>query len=193
MFAPKTPTASPARGGASRLGAARRWLAPAPGMRRRSLLVALPAALAGCGFELRRAPEFRFSSIALAGFKRASPLADELKRSIAASTTTRVAEAASQAQVVLEALADARERSVVASTASGQVREITLRTRLGFRLRTPAGKELIAPTELVLTRDMSYNESAALAKEQEEALLFRAMQSDIVAQVMRRLAAVPAL
>jgi LPS-assembly lipoprotein len=211
MFAPKTPTASPARGGASGLGrpgagpsapktptaspprggASR--LVPAPGMRRRSLLVALPAAFAGCGFELRRAPEFRFSSIALAGFKRASPLADELKRSIAASTTTRVVEAASQAQVVLEALADARERSVVASTASGQVREITLRTRLGFRLRTPAGKELIAPTELVLTRDMSYNESAALAKEQEEALLFRAMQSDIVAQVMRRLAAVPAV
>ena len=40
---------------------------------------------------------------------------------------------------------------------------------------------------------MSYNETAALAKEQEEAALYRAMQSDIVAQVMRRLAAVPAL
>jgi LPS-assembly lipoprotein len=162
-------------------------------MRRRSLLVALPAALGGCGFELRRAPEFRFSTIALTGFKTASPLAEELRRSIAGSTTTRVVEASSQAQVVFEALADARERSVVASTASGQVREITLRTRLGFRLRTPAGRELIAPTEIVLSRDMSYNESAALAKEQEEALLFRAMQSDIVAQVMRRLAAVPAV
>ena len=164
-------------------------------MRRRDALTgaACLMALAGCGFELRRAPEFRFSTIALSGFKTASPLAEELKRSIAASTTTRVVEASSQAQVVLESLADARERSVVASTASGQVREITLRTRLGFRLRTPAGKELIAPTELVLSRDMSYNESAALAKEQEEALLFRAMQTDIVAQVMRRLAAVPAV
>ena len=165
---------------------------------RRRLLAAaaaasLGAALAGCGFQLRRAPELRFSSIALTGFGPASPLADELRRSIAASTTTRVVEAPSQAQVVLEGLADARERSVVASTAAGQVREITLRTRLNFRLRTPAGRELIAPTEIVLSRDMSYNESAALAKEQEEALLFRAMQSDIVAQVMRRLAAVPAV
>jgi LPS-assembly lipoprotein len=42
----------------------------------------------------------------------------------------------------------------------------------------------------VLARDMSYNESAALAKEHEESLLYRAMQSDIVSQVMRRLAAV---
>jgi LPS-assembly lipoprotein len=40
---------------------------------------------------------------------------------------------------------------------------------------------------------MSYSESVALAKEQEEAALFRAMQSDIVAQVMRRLAAVKAI
>jgi len=121
-----------------------------------------------------------------------SPLAEELKQSIATSETTRVVEVAQQAQVVLQALADARERSVVASTATGQVREITLRTRFHFRLHTPAGKELIAPTEIMLSRDMSYNESAALAKEQEEALLFRGMQSDIVAQVMRRLAAAPA-
>ena len=161
-------------------------------MRRRSLLLAA-ASLAGCGFELRRAPELHFRTVQLIGFKPGSPLAEELRRNIAASTTTRVVEAASQAQVILEALTDAREKSVVASTAAGQVREVQLRTRLNFRLRTPSGRELISPTELLLSRDMSYNESAALAKEQEEAFLYRAMQSDIVAQVMRRLAAVPAV
>ena len=73
------------------------------------------------------------------------------------------------------------------------MRELQLRARLRFRLLRRDGSELIAPTEIVLTRDMSYSETAALAKEQEEALLYRAMQSDIVAQVLRRLAAVPAL
>ena len=49
-------------------------------MNRRSALGALgAAALAGCGFELRRAPELRFRSIALAGFKPKSTLADELR------------------------------------------------------------------------------------------------------------------
>jgi LPS-assembly lipoprotein len=38
-------------------------------------------------------------------------------------------------------------------------------------------------------RDISYNESAALAKETEEALLYRDMQSDIAQQIQRRLAA----
>ena len=162
------------------------------GVARRAVLAAA-AALAGCGFDRRRAPEFTFSTIALAGFAPRSTLAEELKRQIATSPTTRVVDAAAQAQVVLEALADSRDRSVVASTASGQVREITLRARLEFRLRSHAGKVLIAPTEIVLSRDMSYNESAALAKEQEEGFLFRAMQGDIAAQVMRRLAAVPAV
>ena len=161
-------------------------------MIRRRAIVLAGAALSACGFELRRAPELNFRTVQLIGFKPHSPLADELRQSIGSSQTTTVVEAAAQAQVQLEALADARDKSVVASTATGQVREIQVRARLTFRLRTPAGKELIAPTEIALSRDMSYSESVALAKEQEEALLYRAMQSDIVAQVMRRLAAVPA-
>ena len=162
-------------------------------MQRRSLLLASAAFLAGCGFELRRAPELHFRSVQLTGFPPRSPLADELRNSINASKTTLVVDSAAQAQVVFEAITDARERSVVASTATGQVRELQLRARLNFRLRTPSGKELIPATEILLSRDMSYSEMAALAKEQEEALLFRAMQSDIVAQVMRRLAAVKAI
>ena len=158
--------------------------------RRRLLAAAAAAALAGCGFELRRAPQLAFTTVAFTGFALHSPLAEELRRLIDATPTTRVVDTPAQAQVVLEALHDARERSVVASTSAGQVREIQLRTRLRFRLRTAAGRELIAPTELVLSRDISYSESLALAKEHEEAELYRAMQGDIVSQVMRRLAAI---
>jgi LPS-assembly lipoprotein len=155
--------------------------------------VMLAAALGShCGFELRRAPELQFNALQLKGFKDASPLARELRRSLAASRTTRVVESADASQVVLEALVDEREKSVVASTAAGQVRELQLRARFHFRVRSPAGKELLPATEILLSRDMSYNESNALAKEQEEALLYTAMQNDIVAQVLRRLAAVPA-
>jgi len=157
---------------------------------RRACLVLLAAGLAGCGFELRRAPELKFRSVALTGFAPRSPIEKELRQQIAASRTTEVVELASKAQVVLEALADTRERSVVATTAFGQVRELQLRARLDFRLRTPSGRELIPATEILLSRDLSYDENTALAKEQEEAALVRSMQSDIVAQVMRRLASV---
>ena len=162
-------------------------------IRRQALGLIGAAALAGCGFELRRAPELRFRTLALAGVGPKSPLAEELRTSIDASRTTEVVDAAPKAQVVLEALADAREKSVVASTAFGEVRELQLRSRFSFRLRTLQGRELIPATEILLSRDMSYRETAALAKEQEEAAPYRSMQSDIVAQVLRRLAAVPAL
>jgi LPS-assembly lipoprotein len=144
----------------------------------------------GCGFELRRTPELQFRSIQLKGFKEQSPLARELRRSLAG--TTQVVDSGGTAQVVLEALSDDREKNVVASTAAGQVRELQLRSRFSFRLHSPSGRELLPATEVLLSRDMSYSETNALAKEQEEAALFAAMQNDIVAQVMRRLASVPA-
>ena len=79
---------------------------------------------------------------------------------------------------------------MVASTAAGQVRELQLRVRFEFQLTSPGGRLLIPPTELLLSRDMSYSESVALAKAQEEAELVAAMQADIVQQVLRRLAQV---
>jgi LPS-assembly lipoprotein len=161
--------------------------------RRRVLITAalpLAAMACGCGFELRRAPELRFRTIQLAGFKPRSPLADELRVNINASTTTLVVEGLAQAQVVLEVVDDAREKVVVASNSVGQVTEFQLRERFSFRVKSVAGRELIPKTEILLNRDLSYTESAALGKEQEEAFLYRTMQSDIVAQVMRRLASV---
>jgi len=154
-------------------------------------LAALPVlTLGGCGFQLRRPPTLPFATVALMGFQPRSPFVDPLKRSIEAAGSTRVVESPAQAQVVLEAIEEVRDKSVAAQTAAGQVRDLTLRSRFKFRLRTPGGRVLIRDTELLLTRAMSYNETVALAKEQEEATLYRAMQSDIVDQVMRQLAAV---
>jgi LPS-assembly lipoprotein len=164
---------------------------------KRKHFVALAAAsvlLGGCGFQLRQAPNFAFDSIYV-GASANSSLANELKRSIASTGAVSVVDAArlDSAQVVLDVLVDQREKVVVGLNASGQVREFQLRTRLKFKLRTPQGKELIPETELLQQRDISFNESAALAKEAEEGLLYRDMQTDIVQQLMRRLAAVKAI
>ena len=81
-----------------------------------------------------------------------------------------------------------RERVAVGQTAAGQVRELQLRTRFRFRLRTPADRILIDDTELLLERDLSFNETQVLSKAAEEELLYRDMVNDIVQQVVRRLA-----
>jgi LPS-assembly lipoprotein len=158
--------------------------------RRRLLLAGAAAAgLAGCGFQLRQPPRLAFHSIALTGFPPRSPLADELRLMLGRSQV-RLEESPAKAEVVFQALADLRERGVVATTSAAQVRELQLRVRLRFRTHTPGGRELTPIAEIALSRDMSYSENVALAKEYEEADLFREMQSDVVGQVLRRLAAV---
>ncbi len=166
-------------------------------LRRRALLVGAclaPLALAGCGFKLREAPKFNFASIYVA-MPEGSSLGNELRRNLVGTGQLEVItdpKRINQAEAILEPLLDQREKVVVGLTSSGQVREFQLRLRFRFRLRTAQGVELIAPVELLQQRDFSFNESAVLAKEAEEQMLYRNMQSDIVQQIMRRLAAVGA-
>ena len=165
-------------------------------LRRRTLLALLPAPallLAGCGFKLRGVQQFSFRTLYIAA-PDTSPLARELRRTLqgAADTVQVLTDPAqkAQAEAILEVLAEQRERSVVGLNASGQVRELQLRLRVRFRVVTPNGEERIPETELLQQRDISYNETIALAKEAEEALLYRNMQTDLVQQLLRRLAAV---
>jgi LPS-assembly lipoprotein len=157
--------------------------------RRAALITAAAAALSGCGFQLRQSRPLPMRSIALVGFAPASPLAAALRLELERASVA-LRDNPAQAETVFDALQDAREKTVAASTAFGQVREVQLRVLLRFRVATPAGKLLLPAAELLLTRDMSYSETAALAKQQEEALLYRAMDEDIVSQVLRRLASV---
>jgi LPS-assembly lipoprotein len=156
-------------------------------MNRRALLLGLPL-LASCGFELRRVAELQFRSIALVGFTPRSPLADELRTVLARQVVVEASPA--KAQVVLHAVNEVRDKKAVAFTSSGQVRDVQLRTVLKYRAETPAQRELIPTAEIVLYRDMTTIEVKTLGKEQEEQALYREMQSDVVLQVMRRLAAV---
>ena len=161
-------------------------------MQRRALLALIPPAglaVAGCGFKLRGSQNYGFERIAVLP-NPGGPLLTELRRSLANAVTVLPAEAPlSQAQVVLDLLQEQREKIVVGVNASGQVREFQLRLRVRFKLRTPQGQELIGPIEISQQRDISFNESAVLAKEAEEGLMYRDMQSDIVQQLLRRLAA----
>jgi LPS-assembly lipoprotein len=165
------------------------WSSEGRGWHRRQLLLATPSlVLAGCGFQLRGAATLQFQSIALTGFTARSPLAEELRVALQRSVT--VLESPAQAQVVFHALREERLRRAVTFTASGQVRDIQLRLVLKYRAETPAQRELIPDTEILLIRELSFVESKALGKEQEAQQLYAEMQSDIVLQLLLRLSTV---
>jgi LPS-assembly lipoprotein len=151
--------------------------------------------LGGCGFQLRRAPDFVFDSILILGDVN-SGLANQLRRELAADGRLLVLPLGTdpaKAKVILDLPVEQREKVVVGLNASGQVREFQLRLRARFRLRTSQGRELIPETELLQQRDISFNESAVLSKEGEESRLYRDMQTQVVQQLMRRLAALKAV
>lgn len=166
-----------------------RAIGRSPLPRRGFLAVAAALALAGCGFELRKAPTFAFKSIAVTG---TSPFSNYLRRQLKAAGTVEVlpADQAEKAEAVLELLGESRNNIVLSTTTDGQVRELQLILTLRFKVRGSGGKELLGPTEIQQSRDITYNETAALAKEGEAELLYRDMQNDIAQQVLRRLAAI---
>lgn len=155
-------------------------------------LVPVAGLLGACGFKLRQPPDLVFKSI-YANVAPTSLMGVELRRNLAAlGDVELITEPARQkeAQVILDLLQELRQKVVVGMGPAGQVREYQLRLSLRFRLRTPQGKEIIPDTELQQQRDISFNESAVLAKETEEESLYRSMQTDIVQQILRRLASI---
>jgi LPS-assembly lipoprotein len=83
---------------------------------------------------------------------------------------------------------ETRQKEILSLTGTGRVREFQLRYRVGFRVSDNKGGDYVPQNTIILTRDITFNDTEILAKEQEEQLLFRDMQSDMVQQIMRRLA-----
>lgn len=191
----RAPTSHPPSGSLLAADAA----ALAVGVDRRAWLRAAAAggltlALAGCGFRLRGALKLPFASLR-SNLSEQSEIGRELRAQLQASGVQLVEPALAgqlqaPAEVELTVLNEQRERAVVGITSIGQVRELQLRVRFKFRVRSGQGRDLIDDLELLQERDLSYDEALVLGKQAEEELLYREMQSDIVRQLMRRLAAI---
>lgn len=150
------------------------------------VLACATLALTACGFKLRGQQTFPFDTISV---PLNSPLGFELKRNIvAANDQTKLVENSADAEAVLSIMGEAQEKVILSLNTQGRVREYQLRYRVVFRVSNPKGLDLVPPTSLLLTRDITFNDQV-LAKETEEAQLFREMRSDVVQQIIRRLAA----
>jgi len=155
-------------------------------MRRILIVSALVLLINGCGFQLRGSQTLPVERLYLA-LPVNSPIGAEISRVVRSSTNASVVPTRKDAQAIVELLGEQREREVLSINAQGRAREYQLRLRTTFRVIDQEGSELIAPTSLLARRDIGFNESELLAKESEEALLYRDMQSDLVRQIVNRL------
>jgi LPS-assembly lipoprotein len=152
----------------------------------RGVLCLLAAwALSGCGFQLRGAYSLPYESIYLASGDNV--IGAGLRRQINASGGTRIADSAEDAQATFIPTGEWRDSIIASFSGSGRVREKRLRYRYAYRIVDAKGRDLVPQSYVELTRDVSYADSATLAKEQEEELLWRDMENDLIQQLMRRL------
>jgi len=154
---------------------------------RNALAVTLMLALAACGFRLRGTADVPFQTLFLPG--ATGGIALDLKRNIQIGTNAKVVDDPAKAEAVLQFTEEARQKEVLSLTGTGKVREFQLRYRVGFRVHDGKGGDYVPQSTIQLTRDVTFNDTEILAKEQEEQILFRDMQTDMVQQILRRLAA----
>jgi LPS-assembly lipoprotein len=161
-------------------------------LRKLFLALALLAGLSACGFQLRGSGglySMPFKTIYLA-FPDNSSLGTELRRNLRGSDKVEVVSDPAKAEARFDVLSENRGKTILSLNSQGRVREYLLTYTLVFRVRNAKGDEVLGSTEIVLKRPLTFNESQVLAKESEEALLYRDMQTDLVQQILRRLAAV---
>lgn len=148
----------------------------------------LAAVLTGCGFHLRgsgsAALPYQRMQIAL---PETSETRIWLERYIRASGTTEIVDDPKLADAVFQQVSSSRQKSILSVNPQGRVREYRLQLSYRFRLVNGKGQEIVAPVEIWLSRDITFNDSDILAKDLEEGLLWRDMNSDLVNQIMRRL------
>jgi LPS-assembly lipoprotein len=164
-------------------------------LRNAVLVAALAGSVTACGFHLRGSGgnyTLPFASMYV-GLPESSPLAIELKRNIRVNGSTTVANDPQSADAAIEVITDpekTRSKSILSLNSAGRVSEYLLSYNIVFRVKDKAGTELLGPTQITLTRSITFSETQLLAKEQEEAQLYRDMQKDLVQQMMRRMAAI---
>jgi len=157
---------------------------------RAAFAIVLSLLLAACGFQLRGTADLPFETIYMPPANTPG-IALDLRRNIQAGTHTKVVDDPKTADAVFEFSQEVRDRLILALSSSGRVREYQLRYRVAFRVHDGKGVDFVPSSSVQLTRDITYADSDVLSKEAEEGLLYRDMQSDMVQQIMRRMAAAP--
>jgi LPS-assembly lipoprotein len=143
---------------------------------------------AACGFHLRGEAHYAFETLYL-NSPASQPLTLELRRSLEGIGSAKLVSSAGEAQAILDVTSVENNKQILSLSTGGKVAEYLLTKRVLFRVRDTAGNDWLPTSELLVRRTYTYNDTEALAKEAQEQRLWREMQDDAVAQLVRRLQA----
>jgi LPS-assembly lipoprotein len=145
--------------------------------------------LASCGFHLqgRQPLPAQFAYTYVDTKDEQTDFVQDLRKSLLASKVNVIRTKGSSGAVI-EVHEDELTERILSVSAQNIPTEYELTYKVTFSVMSE-GKTLIDKEEISATRDISFDESQLLAKEREQEILRAALARDLVALVMRRLAA----
>jgi LPS-assembly lipoprotein len=153
--------------------------------------LALTFLLSSCGFHLQgRQPlpaAFQYTYIDTKDEQ--TDFVQDLRKALIA-TNVNVIRTKGSSGATISVHADELAERILSVSARNIPTEYELTYKVEFSVTT-SGKTLIDHEEISATREISFDESQLLAKEREQEILREALARDLVALVMRRLAALP--
>ena len=155
----------------------------------RTLLLLMLLALAACGFHLRgtnlKDVQFAFKSLYLKA-PGETPFVADLRKALIANKIT-LATTADAADLVLEVVSEQTIKQILSLSGAGRVQEYQLFYTVSLRAYDNQQNDWLPVEEISLSRILPYDDTQVLAKQQEEAMLYKDMRSDTVGQAVRRL------
>jgi LPS-assembly lipoprotein len=145
--------------------------------------------LCGCGFHLqgRQPLPASFANIYIDAEDEQTDFVQDLRKALLASGV-KVIRTQGSAGATISVHEDELTERILSVSARNIPAEYELTYRVKFSVASE-GKKLIEDEEVTATRDFSFEEAQLLAKEREQEILREALARDLVALVMRRIAA----
>jgi LPS-assembly lipoprotein len=145
--------------------------------------------VAGCGFHLqgRQPLPETFAYTFIDTRDEQTDFVQDLRKALIASGV-KVIRTQGSSGATIDVHDDELTERVLSVSARNIPTEYELTYKVEFSV-TSGGKQLIEHEEISATRDFSFDETELLAKEREQEILREALARDLVALVMRRLAA----
>jgi len=155
-------------------------------------LLSVALVLGACGWRVRGKIELPYKKILLSG-----TVTPELKNSILMVLNIndiQVVNTAKESDLVLEIMSEQNAKQVLSYNASGQITSYRIISRIVFRTFDPAtGLEIMPESDIYQMRDLEFNQSNIQAFDQMVNDYVNNMRSDLVIQLMRRLASIKKL
>jgi LPS-assembly lipoprotein len=152
-------------------------------------LVALPLALASCGFHLRDAlllPD-DLGPVRVVSRDPYSPLGQSLSEALDRAGATPAAGGVVDNVATLQILSERWESTPLSVDQFGRAQEFTLRYAVVFRLRRADATDLVPQQVIELSRDYISVPTNSSGTESEREILSRELRRDMAASILRRI------